>query len=67
MRKVRKYRKTLNNETQPSKTITDRENGFNKSYKKELGRTSKLLKGTPVESKISKDPLEKKGGGVQPK
>ncbi len=42
VRKVRKYRKTLNKKESPHTTIKSRENSFNSNYKKELKKTSNL-------------------------
>jgi len=49
VRKVRKYRRTLNSETIPSTEITNRNEAFNKIYKKELSNTSRLLRGKSTE------------------
>lgn len=69
VRKVRKYRRTLKSENQPSKPITNRDIAFNKVYKKELSKSSKLLNiksSEPREMKSAKINLELEmnaGGG----
>ncbi|MFX1406289.1 MAG: hypothetical protein ACFFC9_05130 [Promethearchaeota archaeon] len=45
IRKLRKYRKTLNQEQTPSTEIKSRESSFSMAYEKEISRSSKLLKG----------------------
>jgi hypothetical protein len=63
VRKVRKYRKTLRKTRDPRTDIIEREKAFKDEYKSELDKTSKLLKGKPVEpiikpEKILKKPVE---------
>jgi hypothetical protein len=67
VRKVRKYRRTLNKGSPPTVAIIPREVAFKKSYNSELGVASKMLKlkhGEPKESKVEtgkpKTPSEKK-------
>ena len=51
VRKVRKYRKTLNKSKPPIVSIKNRESSFKSQYKSEMGKTSDYLKGkssTPV-------------------
>ena len=55
VRKVRKYRKTLDKSETPRTSITDSGRSFNKLYKKELNKTSKFLKTKPL-GEISKSP-----------
>ncbi|MFX0176208.1 MAG: hypothetical protein ACFE85_08265 [Candidatus Hodarchaeota archaeon] len=57
VRKVRKYRKALNKTALPDISITNRETAFQKSYQNELKKTSKFLKGTPVDGKILREKL----------
>ena len=57
VRKVRKYRKTLQNINQPSVQISTRESSFAKIYQEEMGKTSKFLKGTPRDGIIVRDKL----------
>jgi len=52
VRKVRKYRGSLNKETPPSKPILEREKAFKNKYQVELKKTSKFLRGTPLNGKI---------------
>ena len=59
VRKVRKYRNTLKNPQKPSTDITERKNSFNDTYKKELNKTNKYLKGKPTESSAQFDKLAK--------
>lgn len=51
IRKVRKFRRTLNKSTAPDIRIMPRDIAFKKSYNKELGASSKLLRLKPSESK----------------
>jgi len=60
VRKVRKYRKTLSKEKDPSVSIINRQNAFSKNYQKETSKTSKLLRGTPVNGKILREKMIKK-------
>ncbi|MFX0176210.1 MAG: hypothetical protein ACFE85_08275 [Candidatus Hodarchaeota archaeon] len=70
VRKVRKYRRTLNKTEDPKTSITTQEAAFNKLYNKEFGKSSKLLKYKSPEKaetgKIEKIPeiskLEPSGG-----
>ncbi len=71
IRKVRKYRKTLNNESAPAKSITSRDSAFNKVFKKETSTTSKLLKLSTTEKsikisdKLGNTTIEKTSGGAE--
>jgi len=70
VRKVRKYRKTLNKSEDPKRSITTKEAAFKKLYNKEIGKSTGLLKSKSPEkaaegkieniSKISK--LDSSGG-----
>jgi len=60
VRKVRKYRKTLSREKDPSVNIINRQNAFSKNYQKETSKTSKLFRGTPVNGKILREKMIKK-------
>ena len=44
VRKVRKYRKTLNKSEDPKKSITTQKAAFNKLYSKEIGKSTRQLK-----------------------
>jgi len=57
VRKVRKYRKGLNKTTTPDVSITSRESAFQNSYQNELKKTSKFIKGTPVNGKIQREKM----------
>jgi len=57
VRKVRKYRKTLQNVNQPSVQISTRESSFADMYQEEMRKTSKFLKGTPRDGKVVRDKL----------
>jgi len=48
VRKVRKYRKTLNKKKAPNVGIKDREKAFSSEYKKELKNSSKFITGKPT-------------------
>ncbi|MFW9946552.1 MAG: hypothetical protein ACFFDX_06950 [Candidatus Odinarchaeota archaeon] len=73
VRKVRKYRRTLNKSEPPSTSITDSETSFDKLYKKELNKSSKFVKisykeelgkASPTIEKITKnESIKTKGGG----
>ncbi len=63
VRKVRKFSKTLGKTKNPRIDITEREKAFSVEYQSELNKTSKLLKGRPVEQitkpkQIIKKPVE---------
>lgn len=70
VRKVRKYRKTLNKSEDPKRSITTKKAAFKKLYNKEIGKSTGLLKSKSPEkaaegkieniSKISK--LDSSGG-----
>jgi hypothetical protein len=63
VRKVRKYRKTLAIEKSPDLKIVTRKTAFNKNYHNELKKTDKILKGTQMDGKITRDKLlDKKEG-----
>jgi hypothetical protein len=53
VRKVRKYRRTLR-KGEPSVSILDRKNSFEKEYNKELHNTSGYMKGKPTEQPAPK-------------
>jgi hypothetical protein len=57
VRKVRKYRRTLNKSKDPKKSITTQEAAFNKLYSKESGKSTRLLK--------SKSPEKGAGGKIE--
>jgi len=67
VRKVRKYRKTLTNTKNPGVKIIERKGAFNKEFQEELNRTSKLLKGAPLNEKSVKPKLvePQKEGTIQ--
>ncbi|MFX0028939.1 MAG: hypothetical protein ACFE8B_07005 [Candidatus Hermodarchaeota archaeon] len=50
VRKVRKYKRTLNRKNEPQVVIIPRESGFNKSYNRELAESSRLIKLKGAES-----------------
>jgi hypothetical protein len=54
VRKVRKYRKTLNQEKRPGVAIIPPGKSFGKVYYEEVDKSSKFLKGTPVNGKLLK-------------
>ncbi|MFX1554412.1 MAG: hypothetical protein ACFFBV_10845, partial [Promethearchaeota archaeon] len=64
VRKVRKFRRTLNKSSAPDVAILPREIAFKKSYNRELVETSKGLKLKPSESKVAK--VIKKGEFAKP-
>ncbi|MHA2287491.1 MAG: hypothetical protein ACXABG_01765, partial [Promethearchaeota archaeon] len=62
VRKVRKYSKTLTKTKDPRVDITKRKKAFNVEYQNERNKTSKALKGKPVEEitkplEIKKEPI----------
>jgi len=57
VRKVRKYRKTLTSEKKPDMSIISQKYAFNKSFQEELNKTTRLLKGAPLDGKIVRDKL----------
>ncbi|MFX1590850.1 MAG: hypothetical protein ACFFC1_22170, partial [Promethearchaeota archaeon] len=57
VRKVRKYRNSLNKETPPSKPILERDKAFNNKYQVELKKTSRFLKGTPLNGKVLREKI----------
>ncbi len=57
VRKVRKYRGSLNKEIPPSKPILEREKAFNTKYQAELKKSSKFLKGTPLNGKVLREKI----------
>jgi len=72
VRKVRKYRKTLNKSETPRTSITDSGTSFSKLYKKELNKTSKFMKASTKEElvipseklkKLKSEPTNTNGGG----
>ncbi len=54
VRKVRKYRKTLNQEKRPGVPIIPPGKSFGKVYNQEVDKSSKFLKGTPANGKLLK-------------
>ena len=62
VRKVRKYRKKLKSKSPPHTAITDRKKAFGSAYQKELGSSSKFLKGKPSveKAKTEKPPIKPK-------
>jgi hypothetical protein len=60
IRKLRKHRKALPSEKDPDVKIVTREAAFKGSFHKEVSKTSKFLKGPPLNGKIEKDKLFKK-------
>jgi hypothetical protein len=67
VRKVRKYERTLKKTRDPSVNITSREDLFDDSFKDEIGKSSKYLKGKPTESSIQLDKIEKQKSLEMPK
>jgi hypothetical protein len=57
VRKVRKYRKTLIKVKDPGVHIIKRKSSFKKIFRNELDKTSKFLKGAPLDGKIVRDKL----------
>lgn len=57
VRKVRKFRKTLMKEETPKKPIKAREKAFEDVYQEELKKSSKFIRGTPVNGKILRDKM----------
>ncbi len=60
IRKLRKHRKALPSEKGPNVKIISREAAFKGNFHKEVSKTSKFLKGPPLNGKIEKDKLFKK-------
>jgi len=60
LRKVRKYRKTLMNEEGPYKPIKAREKAFEDVYQEEFKRSSRFIKGTPINGQILREKMLKK-------
>ena len=60
IRKLRKHRKALPSEKGPDVKIISREAAFKGSFHKEVSKTSKLLKGPPLDGKIEKEKLFRK-------
>ena len=63
VRKVRKYKRTLNKEESPRTSISDSGTLFSKFYNKELNKTSKFLK-VKISREVNESfkPLKTKGG-----
>jgi len=57
VRKVRKYRSSLNKESPPNKPILERERAFKNEYQVELKKTSKFLRGAPVNGKVLREEI----------
>ncbi|MFX1258300.1 MAG: hypothetical protein ACFFAN_10595 [Promethearchaeota archaeon] len=64
VRKVRKYRKSINKRNPPDISIISRERAFNEQYSSELGRTAVLLKGKLSEQRLTEDKIVKKPLGT---
>ena len=60
IRKLRKHRKALPSEKEPDVKIISREAAFRGNFHKEVSKTSKLLKGPPLDGKIEKEKLFRK-------
>ena len=60
IRKLRKHRKALPSEKGPNVKIISREAAFRSSFHKETTKTSKYLKGAPLNGKIEKEKLFRK-------
>lgn len=60
IRKIRKHRKTLSDEKPPDVKIMSREAAFKRNYSAEIDKTTKILKGSPLNGKIEKDKLFRK-------
>ena len=60
IRKLRKHRKALPSEKDPDVKIISREAAFRGNFHKEVSKTSKVLKGTPLDGKIEKEKLFRK-------
>ncbi|MFX1365454.1 MAG: hypothetical protein ACFE9Y_11115 [Promethearchaeota archaeon] len=60
VRKVRKYRKTLNKKHAPNISINDREKSFNSEYKQEVKNSSKFIRGKPSIKKPEESGKQKK-------
>ena len=64
VRKVRKYRKTLNKGKEPNVDIVSRESATKRSYHVEYDKSSKFMKGKPIQKEslestgIKKNPIE---------
>ena len=67
VRKVRKYERTLRKTNDPKVTITPRKDSFGVTFKDEIGKSTKFLKGKPSESIIQIDKIEKKKLPDEPK
>ncbi|MFX1406288.1 MAG: hypothetical protein ACFFBW_04985 [Promethearchaeota archaeon] len=57
VRKVRKFSKTLHKEKEPDVKIISRDKAFNQSFRKEMHKTNRYLKGTPIDGKILREKL----------
>jgi hypothetical protein len=57
IRKVRKYRKTLENEKVPNVIIAERKTSFNRIFQKEMSKIAKFLTGTPLDGKVIREKL----------
>jgi len=64
IRKVRKYRKTLTREKDPDVRTIRRKRAFSKSFQAELDKSSKYLKGTPLDGKLLRNKLLGKQNGT---
>jgi hypothetical protein len=57
VRKVRKYRKSLSIDKNPTVKVMPRKLSFKKNYQNELKKTDRLLKGVPINEKTVPDKL----------
>ncbi|TKJ27998.1 MAG: hypothetical protein CEE42_00515 [Promethearchaeota archaeon Loki_b31] len=57
VRKVRKYRKTLTSKKEPDVRIINRKYAFNKIFQEEINKTTRFLKGSPLDGKNVRDKL----------
>ncbi|MFW9820242.1 MAG: hypothetical protein ACFFE5_11590, partial [Candidatus Thorarchaeota archaeon] len=60
IRKVRKYRKSLNKKNAPRTDIIERKKAFTLAYGEELTKSSQFLKGKPTEAEKPKGKTDKK-------
>lgn len=57
IRKLRKYRKTLPHENEPEVNIISRESAFKRTFHEEINKTAKILKGEPLDGKVTKEKI----------
>ncbi|MFX1496750.1 MAG: hypothetical protein ACFFBH_04415 [Promethearchaeota archaeon] len=60
IRKIRKHKKALTDEKAPDVKIISREAAFKRNYSGEMDKTTKILKGPPLNGKIEKEKLFRK-------